>query len=143
MDLILLIVYLTTLSTAHTAQRWVIGRDWWKFNCEGRRSCRGDVIRSTVLIIHNEKNPTRCNNVLKFYYSIFIWSSKYFGRHTAHNQEPKTVLAASGFSYVKGFWTCRWWTLSGSAWQLTYFLTYLLTPWSRVLLEKLTSKLCS
>ena len=26
---------------------------------------------------------------------------------------------------------------------LTYLLTYLLTPWSRVLLEKLTSKLCS
>ena len=26
---------------------------------------------------------------------------------------------------------------------LKYFLTYLLTPWSRVLLEKLTSKLCS
>jgi len=27
--------------------------------------------------------------------------------------------------------------------ELTYLLTYLLTPWSRVLLEKLTSKLCS
>ena len=27
--------------------------------------------------------------------------------------------------------------------RLTYLLTYLLTPWSRVLLEKLTSKLCS
>jgi hypothetical protein len=26
---------------------------------------------------------------------------------------------------------------------LTYLLTYLLTPWSRVLLEKLTSQLCS
>ena len=26
---------------------------------------------------------------------------------------------------------------------LGYLLTYLLTPWSRVLLEKLTSKLCS
>ena len=26
---------------------------------------------------------------------------------------------------------------------MTYLLTYLLTPWSRVLLEKLTSKLCS
>jgi hypothetical protein len=26
---------------------------------------------------------------------------------------------------------------------LTYLLTYILTPWSRVLLEKLTSKLCS
>jgi len=28
-----------------------------------------------------------------FYYSIFIWSSTYFGRHTAHHQEPKTALA--------------------------------------------------
>ena len=27
--------------------------------------------------------------------------------------------------------------------SMTYLLTYLLTPWSRVLLEKLTSKLCS
>jgi len=28
-----------------------------------------------------------------------------FGRHTAHHQEPKTALAASGFSYVEGCWT--------------------------------------
>jgi hypothetical protein len=59
-----------------------------------------------------KKNPTRCNNVSKFYYSIFIWSSTCFGRHAAH-QEPKTALATSGFSYVEGCWTCRWWTLSG------------------------------
>ena len=55
-----------------------------------------------------------------FYYSIFTWSSTCFGRHTAHHQEPKTVLAASGFSYVEGHWTCSWWTLSGTAycaWQ--------------------------
>ena len=54
-----------------------------------------------------------------FYYSIFIWSSACFGRHTAHHQEPKTALAASGFSYVEGWWTCSWWTLSGTycAWQ--------------------------
>jgi len=25
-----------------------------------------------------------------------------FGRHTAHHQDPKTALAASGFSYVEG-----------------------------------------
>jgi len=58
------------------------------------------------------KNPTRCNIVSKFYYSIFIWSSTCFGRHTAHNQKPKTALAASYFSYVEGCWT--WWTLSGT-----------------------------
>ena len=66
-----------------------------------------------------KKNPTRCNSVSKFYYSIFIWSSTCFGRHTAHHQEPKTALVASGFSYVVGCWTCIWWTLWGtySAWQ--------------------------
>jgi len=64
------------------------------------------------LIIHTE-NPTRCNNVSKFYYFIFVWTSTCFGRHTAHYQEPKTALAASGFSYVKYCWTCNWWTLSG------------------------------
>jgi len=37
----------------------------------------------------HKKNPTRCNNVSKFYYSVLIWSSACFGRHTAHHQEPK------------------------------------------------------
>ena len=60
-----------------------------------------------------KKNPTRRNNVSKFYYSIFIWSSTCFGRHTAHHQEPKTALAASGFSYMESCWMCSWWTLSG------------------------------
>ena len=69
--------------------------------------------------ILKEKNPTRCNNVSKFYYSIFIWSWTCFGRHTAHHQEPKTALAASSFSYVKGCWTCNWWTLSGTVLCLT------------------------
>jgi len=48
------------------------------------------------------------------YYSIFIWSSTCFERHTAHHQEPKTALAASGFSYLEGCWTCSWWTLPGT-----------------------------
>jgi len=62
-----------------------------------------------------KKNPIRCNNVSKFYYSIFIWSSACFGRHTAHHQVSKTTaLAASGFSYVEGCWMCIWWTLSGT-----------------------------
>jgi len=47
------------------------------------------------------------------YYSIFIWSSTCFGRHTAHHQEHKTTLEASGFAYVEGCWTCGCWTLSG------------------------------
>ena len=65
-----------------------------------------------------KKNPTRCNNVSKFYYYIFVWSSTCFGRHTAHHQEPKTALAASCCSYIEGCWTCSW-TLSAQycAWQ--------------------------
>ena len=55
-----------------------------------------------------------CNSVSKYYYSPFIWSSTCFGRNTAHHQEPKTALAASGFAYVEGCWTCNWWTLSGT-----------------------------
>jgi len=46
------------------------------------------------------------------YYSIFIWSSTCFGRHTAHHQEPKTAMPAYGFSYVEGCWTCSRWTIS-------------------------------
>jgi hypothetical protein len=61
-----------------------------------------------------KKNATRCINVSKFYYSIFIRISICFGRDTAHHQEPKTALATSGFSHVKGCWTCSWWTLSGT-----------------------------
>ena len=72
-----------------------------------------------IIVKFIKKNSTRCNNALKFYYSLFIWSSAFFGRHTAHHQEPKTSLAASGFSYVQGCWTCSWWTLSDTvcAWQ--------------------------
>ena len=44
-------------------------------------------------------------------YFIFIKSSTCFGRHTAHHQEPKTALAASGFVYVEGCWMCSCWTL--------------------------------
>ena len=69
--------------------------------------------------IHKEKSNKMQQCINFFYYSIFIWSSTCFGRHTAHHQKPKTALAASGFSYVEGCWTCSWWTLSGTycAWQ--------------------------
>jgi hypothetical protein len=42
---------------------------------------------------------------IRIYYSMFIWSWTCFGRHTAHHQELKIELAASGFAYVKGCWT--------------------------------------
>jgi hypothetical protein len=74
---------------------------------------------SVLLDIHKEKS----NNVSKFYYSLLIWNSTCFGRYTAHYQEPKTALAASGFSYVEGWWTCSWWTLSGTLCPPTTRLT--------------------
>jgi hypothetical protein len=67
-----------------------------------------------IIVQFIKKNPTRCSTVSKFYYSIFIWSSACFGRHTAHHQEPKTALAASGFLYVEGCWT-----LSGTVYLTT------------------------
>jgi hypothetical protein len=51
--------------------------------------------------IHKERS-NETQQYIKFYYSICIWSSTCFGRHAAHHQEPKTALAASGFSYMKG-----------------------------------------
>jgi hypothetical protein len=75
---------------------------------------------SAVTPVIIKKNPTRCNKVSNsIYYSIFIWSSTCFGRHTAHHQEPKTAPAASGFSYVEVVRTCSCWMLSGThyAWQ--------------------------
>jgi hypothetical protein len=38
-------------------------------------------------------------------------------------------------------WIFRKWFVS--VWTGSIWLTYLLTPWSRVLLEKITSELCS
>jgi hypothetical protein len=52
-------------------------------------------------IIHTEI-ASKMQQCIKIYYSLFIWSSPCFGRHTAHHQEPKTALAASGFEYVSG-----------------------------------------
>ena len=66
-----------------------------------------------VIVYFTQKNPTRCNSVSNFFF-IFIWSSTCFGRHT-HPQEPKTVLAASGFAYMEGCWPCRCWKLTASS----------------------------
>ena len=72
---------------------------------------RGSVQHSTI---RKEKSNKMQQCYQTFYYSIFIRSRTCFGRHTAHYQEPKTALAASGFSYVEGCWACSWWTLSGT-----------------------------
>jgi hypothetical protein len=39
---------------------------------------------------------------------VFLNCSTCFGRHTAHHQEPKTVIATSGFTYVFDCWPLRW-----------------------------------
>jgi len=62
----------------------------------------GSVHRS---IIHTEI-ADKMHQCIKIYYSMFIWSSACFRWHTTHHQELKTALAASGFAYVEGCWTC-------------------------------------
>ena len=52
-------------------------------------------------IIHTEI-ANKMQQCIKIYYSMFTGSSTCFGRHTAHHQELKTALAASGFAYMKG-----------------------------------------
>jgi len=81
---------------------WVVYHVWAR--CQGKYA--------STCSLHIE-NP-RYNSVSKFYF-IFIWSPTCFGLHTAHHQEPKTTVAASGFACVEGCWTCSCWTLSGSA----------------------------
>jgi len=91
----------------------------FKFSCNAFIDVRilkempGSVASGTPCVIHIE-NPTRCKSVSTFYF-IFVWSSTCFGRHTAHHQEPKTALAASGFAYVESCWTCSCWTLTASS----------------------------
>jgi len=72
-----------------------------------------DVRESVHYSIIHKENPAGCNSGSKFYF-IFMWSSTCFGQHTAHHQEPKTALAASGFAYVQGCWTCSCWTASSN-----------------------------
>jgi len=78
-----------------------------------------------IIVQFVKKNPTRCNNVSEFYYSIFIWSSTCFRRHTAHHQEPKTALAASGFLCMEGCRTCSWWTLSTNCTSFIYLFKWI------------------
>jgi len=94
-------------------------------NVTYRLDVRGSVHHS---IIHIE-NPTRCNSVSKFYFK-FIWNSTCFGRHTAHHQEPKTALAASGLAKVEGCWTCSCWMLSGIEYEKLH-CTFSYSTWQR------------
>jgi len=78
---------------------------WKSQNCNASLKLNLKFVDPCIIVQFMKKNPTRYNNVSKFYYSIFIRSSTCFRRHTAHHQEPKTALAASGFTYVEGCWT--------------------------------------
>jgi hypothetical protein len=79
---------------------WKEGLNWMK-TIINWIDVGGSVHHSIIRI----ENPKRCHSVSKFYF-IFIWSSTYFGRHTAYHQESKTALAASGFACVDVCWTC-------------------------------------
>ena len=97
----------------------------------------------STTIFHTEKS-NKMQQCIKFYYFIFIWSSACFGQHTAHRQEPKITLAASGFAYMEGCWTCGWWTLSGimcpTTWgyQCIKFYYFIFT-WSSTCFERHTA----
>ena len=68
-------------------------------------------ITSRFLQRKPQQDATVCQH---FIIPYFKWSSTFFGRHTAHHQEPKTAQAASGFAYVECCRTCSCWTLPGS-----------------------------
>jgi hypothetical protein len=98
----------------------------------------GSVHHSTI---HTEKS-NKMQQFIKINYSIFIWSSTCFGRHTVHHQEPKTSLEFSGFAYVEGCWTCSCWMLSGSVWegavQQCIKIYYSIFIWSSTCFRRLT-----
>jgi hypothetical protein len=113
-DLILVIRFLLVVRL-QTKRRWILwqitnSRDARNFLLFFLRFPQSHVIQ-TLTIFHTEKS-NKMQQCIKIYYSIFILSSTCFGRHTAHHQEPKTALAASGFAYVEGCWNCGCWTLS-------------------------------
>ena len=67
-----------------------------------------------IIVQFIQKYPTRCNGVSKFIIP-YLYEAQHVSGNTAHHQEPKTALAASGFAYVEGCWTCGYWTLTADA----------------------------
>ena len=68
----------------------------WPANVESMD--RNSIKAQITLWVHTEKS-NKMQQCIKIYYSIFIWSSTCFWRHTAHHQEPKT--AGSGLHMWK------------------------------------------
>ena len=91
----------------HCSEHYFILQQASTFNQTILYDCRqhSDKSNSNLTGVIHKENPTRCNSASKFYF-VFIWSSTCFERHTAHYQEPKFALAASGFACVEGCWTC-------------------------------------
>jgi len=57
-------------------------------------------------VIH-EENSIRCNNISKFYYSIFIWNSPYSGPHTAPSSETQNCTGSFWF-FIRGRFLDVW-----------------------------------
>jgi hypothetical protein len=75
-----------------------------------------------TFIGNSSEKSNKMQQCIKIYYSIPIWSSTCFGWHTAHHKELKTVLAASGFAYVEGCWTCGCWTIQDTIFLFSWFI---------------------
>jgi len=87
------------------------------YSHENARCCTSNWTYSCLWLYNSHRKSNKMQQWIKIFYFIFIWSSTCFGRHIAHHQEPKTALAASGFAYVEGCWTCSCWTLSADSVQ--------------------------
>ena len=74
--------------------------------------------------VHQNTNHKEKSNKMQQCIKIFIIPYLYEAQHVSDDTPPiirslKLQLAASGFLYVEGCWTCSWWTLSGTycTWQ--------------------------
>jgi hypothetical protein len=90
-----------------------------RWSSRSRCGDQGNTLWYCQCVIHKEKSNKmqQCIKILLFH--IYMKLNMFRATHTAHHNEPKTAMAASGFSYVEGCWTCSWWTVSGTvcAWQ--------------------------
>jgi len=66
----------------------------------------------SVFIKKRSNKMQQCIKILLFH--IYMKLDMFRATHRPSSGAQKTALAASGVSYVKGCWTCRWWTLSGT-----------------------------
>jgi hypothetical protein len=83
----------------------------FSFIIDDARSHEREVHHSIIHI----KHPTRCK-CIEILFRIYIKLNMFrVIPPPLHHQEPKPVLAASGFAYVEGCWTCSCWRLSASS----------------------------